>query len=265
MAAQSAMMLPSPSSLNLPMPPSFPPLQNQSQLVSSSAHSSHLQDLQHQVTVKTLALQTLQREYDALLQKLERMRLRSQVLEKKFEVSDAELNSLADEKEKLANQVQTLETQVEELQQARDDARKTGAEAAAQYITIVEMAGRLQGQGTDTKKSWEQERELMLARIKELERNRRSAYSREADTAGIAGTVGESSTAQGLQYQQRLPIGDSAGEGDMETLPWEGPPQGSDEGMSLRAELQALKERNQVLEDAVKAIAASANSALGQI
>jgi hypothetical protein len=257
MGAQAAMMLPSPSSMNLPMPPSFPRLQSPSQVMPSSAHSSHVQDLQHQITVKSLTLQTLQREYDALLQKLERMRLRTQTLEKKFEVSDAEINSLADEKERLTNQVQTLEAQVEELQQARDEARKTGAETAAQYMKIVEMAGRLQGQGTDSKKSWEQERELMLARIRELEGIRSSAYSREG------GAAGKSSPVVGLQYQQTPLIGSSTGGVSIVASPWEGHPQGADEGISLRAELQALKERNKILEDAVKGIVASATSALG--
>lgn len=90
-------------------------------------------------------------------------------MEKKSEVSDAEINSLTDEKERLAGQVQVLETQVDELQQSRDEARKVGADSAAQYMKIVEMAGRLQGKGVDDKKSWEQERSTLLARISELE------------------------------------------------------------------------------------------------
>jgi chromosome segregation ATPase len=221
----------------------------------SSAHSSHLQDLQHQVSVKTLALQTLQREYDALLQKLERMRIRSQALEKKFEVSDAEINSLADEKERLANQVQTLEAQVEELQQARDEARKTGAESAAQYMKIVEMAGRLHGQGSEGRRSWDQERELMLARIRELEGIRGAVQS-----LGLATEYSVTAT----QPQQRQSItGYSAGESSTTVSSSEIRPQTDDENTSLRGELQALKDRNKVLEDAVKGIAASANLALG--
>jgi hypothetical protein len=209
------------------------------------------------VTVKTLALQTLQREYEALLQRLERMRVRSQVLEKKFEVSDAEINSLSNEKEKLVNQVQKLEAQVEELQQARDEARTAGAESASQYMKIVEMASRLQGPGVGSKRSWEQERELMLARIKELEGIRNTAY------AGEAGTAGDPNTPPGLRSQSSPSIGRPAGESYVTMSAWQGLPQTAEETSTLRAELQVLKERNKILENTVKGIAASANSALG--
>jgi predicted nucleic acid-binding Zn-ribbon protein len=116
-----------------------------------------------------LALQTLQREYDSLLLKLERQRIKSQTLEKKFEVSDAEINSLTDEKERLVGQVQAFETKIEELQVARDEARKMSADSAAQYMKIVEMAGRLQGKGVEDKKLWEKERHSLLKRVAELE------------------------------------------------------------------------------------------------
>jgi chromosome segregation ATPase len=227
-------------------------------MMPNSAHSSHFQDLQHQVTVKTLTLQTLQREYEALLQKLERMRVRTQVLEKKFEVSDAEINSLSDEKEKLANQVQKLEAQVEELQQARDEARKAGAETAAQYMQIVEMAGRLQGPGVSSQRSWEQERELMLARIKELEGSRNQAYTDDR------GTTGEPNTSSGVQSQPSPSAGRFGREGYVTASPWQSHPQPADEISTLRAELQALMERNKILENTVRGIVASANSALGQ-
>jgi hypothetical protein len=168
-AAQAARMLPSPSSMNLPIPTSLPSISSPSPVTSNSAHLAHLQDLQHQVSVKQLALQTLKREYDSLLQKLERQRIKSQALEKKFEVSDAEINSLTEEKERLVGQVQALEAQVDKLQVARDEARKMGADSAAQYMEIVEMAGRLQGRGVEDKKLWEKERDALQRRIAELE------------------------------------------------------------------------------------------------
>ena len=158
-------MLPSPTSLNLSSnlpssssPPAYP---------QSAAHAAHLQDLQHQVSVKTLALQTLQREYDNLLQKLERMRTKCATLEKKFEVSDAEINSLTDEKERLEKQVETLEKQLEEAQSARDEARSASAEQASQYMKIMEMASQLQAQAAEERKSWEMEKARMLTRLVE--------------------------------------------------------------------------------------------------
>lgn len=168
-SAHAARTLPSPSSLHLPIPPSLPSISSPSAISSSTAHLAHLQDLQHQVSVKQLALQTLQREYESLLQKLERQRIRSQILEKKFEVTDAEINSLTDEKERLSGQVLALEAQVDELQVARDEARKMGADSAAQYMKIVEMAGRLQGKGVEDKKGWQKERDTLMRRITELE------------------------------------------------------------------------------------------------
>lgn len=135
----------------------------------ASAHSTILQDLQHQVTVKTLEFRTLQREYEALLQKLERQKTKCATLEKKFEVSDVEINSLTEEKEKLQTQVVNMEGQVEELQQSRDEARRQLIANGAQYMRIMEMANRLQSQGAEDKKKWEAEKRELEQRIRVLE------------------------------------------------------------------------------------------------
>lgn len=165
----SALMLPSPTSLNLPVPPGLSAIPSPSTFPLSAAHAAHLQELQHQVSVKTLALQTLQREYDNLLQKLERMRTKCATLEKKFEVSDAEINSLTDERERLEKQVESLEKQLEDAQNARDEARSSSAEQASQYMKIMEMAGRLQAQASDDRRRWEMEREKLSNRVAELQ------------------------------------------------------------------------------------------------
>ena len=162
-------MLPSPTSLNLPVPPGLSAIPSPSTFPLSAAHATHLQELQHQVSVKTLTLQTLQREYDNLLQKLERMRTKCATLEKKFEVSDAEINSLTDERERLEKQVESLEKQLEDAQNARDEARSSSAEQAAQYMKIMEMAGRLQAQASDDRRRWETEREKLTNRVTELQ------------------------------------------------------------------------------------------------
>jgi chromosome segregation ATPase len=162
-------ILPSPSSLNFPIAPTLPSISSPSATGQTSAQSAHLQDLQHQVSVKTLAFQTLQREYDSLLQKLERQRTKCATLEKKFEVSDVEINSLTDEKEKLHAQVAALECQVEDLQQSRDEARRQLVANGAQYMQIVEMANKLQGKGAEDKKKWEAEKFDLDQRIRLLE------------------------------------------------------------------------------------------------
>jgi chromosome segregation ATPase len=162
--------LPSPSSLNFPNPHSLPSISPPSTTSTSKlAQSAHLQDLQHQVSVKTLEFRTLQREYDNLLQKLERQKTKCATLEKKFEVSDIEINSLTDEKEKVQSQVIALESQVEELQQSRDEARRQLVANGAQYMRIMEMANRLQSQSAEDKKRWEAERTELEQRIRLLE------------------------------------------------------------------------------------------------
>ncbi|OAL56825.1 hypothetical protein IQ07DRAFT_638228 [Pyrenochaeta sp. DS3sAY3a] len=164
-------ILPSPSSLNFPNVnvPNLPSISPPAITAQTSAQSAHLQDLQHQISVKTLAFQTLQREYDSLLQKLERQRTKCATLERKFEVSDVEINSLTDEKEKLQGQVAMMESQVEDLQQSRDEARRQLVANGAQYMRIMEMANRLQAQGAEDKKKWEAERTELEQRIRILE------------------------------------------------------------------------------------------------
>lgn len=162
-------VLPSPSSLNFPNAPNLPSISPPTTSVHTSAQSAHLQDLQHQVSVKTLAFQTLQREYDSLLQTLEQQRTKCTTLEKKFEVSDVEINSLTDEKERLQGQVTMMESQVEELQQSRDEVRRQLVANGAQYMRIMEMANRLQAQGAEDKKKWDAERTDLEQRIRLLE------------------------------------------------------------------------------------------------
>lgn len=153
-----------PSSISLP--PVSPPAATTTQ---ASAHSALLQELQHQVSIKTIALQTIQREYDSLLQKLERQRTKCATLEKKFEVSDVEINSLTDEKERLQAQLAALEYQAEELQESRDESRRQLVANGAQYMRIMEMANRLQTQSADDKKRWDAEKSDLQQRIKVLE------------------------------------------------------------------------------------------------
>ncbi|KAF9735199.1 hypothetical protein PMIN06_011368 [Paraphaeosphaeria minitans] len=163
-------VLPSPSSIQVSsgftLPPVLPPTAAATQ---TSAHSVLLQELQHQVSVKTTALQTLQREYDYSLQKLERQCAKCATLEKKLEVSDVEINSLTDEKEKVQAQVAAIEHQVEELQESRDESRRQLVANAAQYLRIMEMANRLQSQSADDKKRWDVEKAELQQRIKMLE------------------------------------------------------------------------------------------------
>lgn len=229
-------MLPSPSSMNFPNVPNLPPISPPSTAVQSSAQATHLQDLQHQISVKTLAFQTLQREYDSLLQKLERQRTKCATLEKKFEVSDVEINSLTDEKEKLQAQIAALESQVEELQQSRDETRRQLVASGGQYMRIMEMANRLQAQGAEDKKRWEAEKAELQNRIKVLEEAMVAGPERSTSVTGRA-DFRPSPSIMPIQASGKTPVASS------------------DETVNvLRAEIGRLRLRTQTLETALQTL-----------
>lgn len=221
-------MLPSPSSMSFQNVPNLPPISSPASSFQTSAQSVHLQDLQHQISVKTLAFQTLQREYDSLLQKLERQRTKCAALEKKFEVSDREINDLTDEKEKLQAQIGAMENQVEELQQSRDEARNQLVANGAQYMRIMEMANRLQAQGSEDKKRWATEKAELEQRIRVLE---------EAMVTGL----------------ERPPSQTSDLAAQTTTSPYATTTSTSAETINvLRAEIARLRSRTQALESALR-------------
>ncbi|KAH0538663.1 hypothetical protein FGG08_004738 [Glutinoglossum americanum] len=157
------------------LPPISPSSQPQSQ-PSHAALTAHLQDLQHQVGTKAIALQTLQAEYNHLLSAYQRSQLRCGTLEKKFQVSDTEINNLTEERNRLQAQCEGFEKQVEELLEQRDAANKLSIANGGQYTSILQQASRLELKSlSDWKKwraekeEWERQKEEMERRIKQLE------------------------------------------------------------------------------------------------
>ncbi|EMC94488.1 hypothetical protein BAUCODRAFT_35707 [Baudoinia panamericana UAMH 10762] len=159
-AGQQLRPLPSPSSLvyppsvaaSLPAPtvhpgspaPSYPPSASVHTASTSSATSAHIADLQHQVTLKSLALQTLQSEYSSLLQKLQREKVKSQTIEKKTNVSEQEVNDLTGKNEDLSEQVKSLEMQLYESDRKRDVERAETVKEKEQWGRMLDMGSRLQ-------------------------------------------------------------------------------------------------------------------------
>jgi hypothetical protein len=138
-------------------------------------HVAHLHDLQRQLAAKTAAHAALQREHEAVCGRLERARARAAQLERRVEAADAEVTGLAGDKERLDHAVEALEREGERLRGARDDARKSAADSAAQYLRIVENAGRIKEAGGspaegEERRVWERERERLVRRVEELER-----------------------------------------------------------------------------------------------
>ena len=143
------------------------------------APTTHMLDLQHQISTKSLALQTLQREHDQLLAAFSRSQMRCSTLDKKSQVSDHEINTLTEEKLRLQQQVEALESQVEDLVIARDDAQRQATVNSAQWQQIMTMSSQLEVKGVDESKkyrahreAWDRDRAGLQQRIQHLETGR---------------------------------------------------------------------------------------------
>ena len=132
---------------------------------TSAVASQHIAELQHQITLKSLGLQTLQSEYTSLLQKSQRDRLKSQALEKKATVADQEINELTARNEELAEQVKTLETQLEECEKKRETERSDAVREKDQWGRMLEMSGRLQAKNADDRQRLVHEKENLQQRL----------------------------------------------------------------------------------------------------
>lgn len=159
--------IPTPTSMNIPGPSAA----SESPAMTDywSASNQHMQELQRQVSVKTVALISLDREYQSLLQRLDRQRLKSQTLERKFEATDAEINTLTDDKERLEKQVETLEKQLEDANTARDEARVVSTQQATQYMQMLKMESKLSEKVEAERTAWKEERMILKKRIETLE------------------------------------------------------------------------------------------------
>lgn len=122
-------------------------------------------DLQHQVTLKSLALQTLQSEYASLLQKLQREKVKTQAIEKKTGVADREINDLTTRTEELTEQVKSLETELEASESKRDSERTETAREKEQWGRMLEMSGRLHSKTTAEKQRLERENKSLTERL----------------------------------------------------------------------------------------------------
>lgn len=178
-----------------------------------SAQTAHLQDLQHQISTKTLALQTLQREHDNLLAAFSRSQVRCATLEKKFQVSDTEINTLTEERLKLSSQIEAFETQVEELIVSREEARKQSVANGGQYMKIMAMASKLEAQSradktkwTSEKEEWEKEKEGYRRELQAF-RNGKAPDVKDGETGTVTLPPPEQSIACGDDCPQSLTFG----------------------------------------------------------
>ena len=75
----------------------------------SSPHTSHLQELQHQLGTKSLAYQILQGEHDKLLAAFSRLQARCATLDRKSQANETEVFNLAEEKARMQAQINAYE------------------------------------------------------------------------------------------------------------------------------------------------------------
>jgi chromosome segregation ATPase len=208
--------LPSPPSAQYQSPGFAGPSQFSPAAVSA-AHASHLQDLQHQISTKTLALQTLQREHDQLLAAFSRSQIRCSTLDKKSQVSDHEINTLTEEKIRLQQQVENLESSVEELVKSRDEVHKQSSADGAQWRQIMAMSSQLQMKGAEEARrykadrdAWDEDRAALQRQIEELESRpsksegkRRSGSNPGSEDESIEGGSMEAMREQIIKLRQK--------------------------------------------------------------
>jgi len=182
-----------------------------------TAASQHIADLQHQVTLKSLSLQTLQSEYTSLLQKFQKDRLKNQTFEKKTNAADQEVNELTVRNEELAEQVKSLNTQLEDCERKREAERSGAVREKDQWGRMLEMSGRLQAKSADDRQKLVQEKndlqQRLLIRENEAAINAGKSGSSAGNLAPSTGqeaavtdtektAVGEQSTAQLIALQR---------------------------------------------------------------
>jgi len=187
----SSRTLPSPPGIHYPRTGSAEYTQY-SPITNQAAHNTHLQDLQHQISTKALALQTLQREHDQLLAAFSRSQIRCTALDKKSQVSDHEINTLTEDKIRLQQQLEALESQVQDLSKSRDEVHQQSSADGAQWRQIVAMSSQLQIKGADDarrfrleKEFWERDRASLQRRIEELE----SGKENLPETSAMSGST----------------------------------------------------------------------------
>ena len=191
----------------VPPVPSSPPAPEEFRRLTP-AETAHVHDLQHQVSTKTLALQTLQQEHERLMAAYRRSQTRCGALERKFQVSDVELNRVIEERGILQTQVDTLEEQVETLTKARDEARTLSRTNGEQYMKIMSMASILETRSNADQKrwatersKWEESRKELEDRCSKLEVERDQASLQMAPTPAVAVVVPAQTESSGVHIQ----------------------------------------------------------------
>lgn len=145
---------------------------------SETAAQAHSAALQHEISVRTLALQSLQSEHNNLLAAFSRSQTRAGALERKNNITDLEISTLTEERNQLQARISDLEQSIEEVSKSRNEARQSAVQEGAQYVEIVKMASKLEELAMHERKSWTDQKVQMEERIRALESGQQSSSSR---------------------------------------------------------------------------------------
>lgn len=164
-SASQPVNLPPPSAIHQsPMNSYLPPIGSR----PDSAMQAHSAALQHEVSVQKIAFSTLQTEHDKLLAAYLRSQTRASALEKKHNVSDAEIISLTEEKMRLQTQVMELEKDIEDISKSRDECRQSAVAEVNQYVDMVKKATQLEMMAAEDRKNWNIKKEELERMIEAL-------------------------------------------------------------------------------------------------
>ncbi|KAK6537013.1 hypothetical protein TWF281_001217 [Arthrobotrys megalospora] len=192
---------------------------------SLEAYNDVVADLQHKLSTKTLALETLQKEHDRLLGAYSRQQTRSATIQKKCSVADAEIASLSAERDRLQDALDQSESQVQELTEQRDSINRRLVARVKEYSSIVQLASQMENLSTVERKRWKDRDALLRSKIEE--RDKMIENMQQQLTLAV--------TADEARGSSRFPGSDT----DI------------DEVIVLRKENRILKERTEELEASV--------------
>ena len=229
---------------------SYPPSGSIHTTTTNSATSAHIADLQHQVTLKSLALQTLQTEYASLLQKLQRERVKSQTIEKKTSVADQEVNELTTRNEELTEQLRMLETQLEESEKKREMERAETAREKDQWGRMLEMSSRLQARNAKDRQQLVDEKTRLAQQVEQI----RGGDGSDIHRGNSTGVFGTDRTSYGFG-QESSSYDDSTGMAIADA---------SDDTVRLKNEVLLLNARIDVLRSCLEEVRRSNKELEGQ-
>jgi len=156
---------------------------------TTGAVQAHTAALQHEVSVKKYALETLQDEHNKLHSAYRRSQMRARTLEEKQVTSDREINTLSEDHARLLAQIAELEQGVSDLSKSRDEFRQATVKEGAQYEQIVKQASQLEKMAGEERREW-------TRRLKESEAGRAQAYLSVLEAGKLAAAQQSSSADQ---------------------------------------------------------------------